>query len=286
MGTASLHLDALGPAWRGLWSKVAPKCGNRNCAKTGNVWRRLHKRTARVLFDGSSYCVDGCLDLTLDLALHHLQPSTKQASSAHRIPLGLLLLSRQQLTPEQLRAGLEAQQQAGRGKLGDWLQTLGFVTEQQVTAAVARQWSCPVLRASPETLSLRRGPEIPFTLLQHFLMFPVDYVQATSTLHLAFGEAVDYRVMYAIEQMIGCRTEPCMTLPSLLREKLQAVAGHRGEREMVFDRVSDVSDFIPIIRSYCTRVSASEVRLVSCGSHLWARLLRSGTHPIDLLLAS
>jgi len=286
MGTASFHLDAWRPAWRGLWSKVAPKCANRECIQTRNVWRRLHKRTAKVLFDGSWYCVDGCLDLPLDLALHHLHPASQRQPSPHRIPLGLLLLSRQQLTAEQLRAGLEAQQNAGHGKLGQWLQTLGFVTEQQVTAAVARQWSCPVLRTPPEALSLRRGPAIPLTLLRHFLMFPVDYVQATSTLHLAFGEGIDYRVLYAIEQMIGCRTEPCMALPSLLRQKLQAVAGHRGEREMVFDRASDPAEFIPIIRSYCVRVCASEVRVVSCGSHLWARLLRAGTHLVDLLLAS
>jgi hypothetical protein len=117
-------------------------------------------------------------------------------------------------------------------------------------------------------------------------MMPVHYVAATETLHLAFGEAIDYSVLYALEQMLGCRTEFCLTVPSLVRQQLDALAGPRAESEVVFDRIADSSEFSRIIRSYSLRLSAIEIRLAACGSHLWVRLHRPSHPPLDLMLRS
>ena len=115
-------------------------------------------------------------------------------------------------------------------------------------------------------------------------MIPVDYVAATATLHLAFGEAIDYGVLYAIERMLGCHTEFCLAVPSLVRQRLEALAGPRAEREVVFDRVADGAEFSRIIRSYCVRLSTTEIRLAACGPHLWVRLFRPSHPPMDLVL--
>ena len=236
--------------------------------------------------EGSSYCLDECLEQALIDALRRVRDSVRNEPASHRIPLGLLLLSRQQLTVDQLRAALAAQRSAGRGRIGEWLQTMGFVSEHQVTAALARQWSCPVLRANTLSPNFGRAPQIPVTLLESFVMMPVDYVEATSTLHIAFAERIDYSVLYAIEQMLGCRTEACMAVPSLLRNKLQSLSEHRCESEVVFDCMADPAEFARIIRSYSIRISASEIRLASCGSHVWVRLLRPSRPALDLLLGS
>ena len=50
-------------------------------------------------------------------------------------------------------------------------------------------------------------------------MIPVDYVDSPATLHIAFGEGIDYGVLYAIEQMVGCHTESCMAVPSFVRHR-------------------------------------------------------------------
>jgi hypothetical protein len=74
----------------------------------------------------------------------------------------------------------------------------------------------------------------------------INYVETTSALHIAFGEGIDYSVFYAIEQMMGCHTETCMAVPSFVRKNLQSISGHRGESEVVFDRVAE-----------CRRVSSN-----------------------------
>ena len=120
-----------------------------------------------------------------------------------------------------VRVSLEAQRTAGHGRIGEWFQTLGFVSEQQVTAALARQWSCPVLRPNSIALGCEHTAEIPITLLESCVMIPLNDVDSTATLHIAFGDSIDYSALYAIERMLGCHTDACLAAPSLVHKSLQ-----------------------------------------------------------------
>jgi len=291
MGGAILYFDTWTLAWHEFWARLAPRCSHLDCWRTQTFWRRFRGKRRAILLQGSRYCVERCLERALTDLLGRVRTVSNGAVAPHRIPLGLLLLSRQQLTAEQLRAALAAQRSAGHGRIGDWVQTLGFASEQQVTAALARQWSCPLWRMnsldSPILMSdPSRAPQIPRTVLEAFLMIPVDYVSATATLHLAFGDGIDYSVLYAIERMAGCRTVACMAVPSLVRQSLQSLPRRRDENEVVFDQAVDAAEFARIVRSYCVRLGASQVSLVACGPHLWVRLFRPSRPPLDLMLRS
>jgi len=224
-------------------------------------------------------------------------------TAPHRIPLGLLLLSRQQLTAGQLRMALEAQREAaGRGqspdlrKIGAWLQELGFSTEVEVTAALARQWSCPVLRESAGATDPSRFSSlfpavfssafsgIPVPLLESFQMMPVELVEATGTLLMAFSEGIDYTVLYAIEQMLGYRTEACLVCPSTLRKSLEALGRERGTSVAIFEGMEDAGECAHIVGSYSARVKAEEIRVARCGDHLWIRLERLRQEAVTLVL--
>jgi hypothetical protein len=282
MGTASLPFDSWGLAWRELWARLAPRCGRQDCART--LWRRLRVPRGIVRMQGARYCLDHCLERALADALRQMRATSRRSVLSHRLPLGLLLLSRQQVTADELRRALAEQRAAGQGRIGDWLQHLGFATDVQITAALARQWSCPVLDASLIAAGRDRIPQLPVALLESFAMVPVDYVAATATLHMAFGEGIDYSALYAIEQMLGCHTEACLVRPAALRQNLAVLAERRGGTEMVFDRVADAAEFARIIRSYAACVDAEEIRLAACGPHLWVRLLQASRPPLDLLL--
>ena len=280
MASASLHFAAP----RSFWRRFTTSSGQLHCTHTGTLWHRLRFRTPGVLLGGTRYCVDSCLEDALSDALRRTYSLPQRAAASHRVPLGLLMLSRQQITPEQLHFALETQRAKGYGRIGEWLETLGFVDETQVTAALARQWSCPILRLS--SVLARRAPQLPVTLLARFLMIPVDYVEVTSTLHLAFADGLDYSILYAIEQMIGCHTAPCMAAPSFVHSHLQALTARRSDSEVVFECLSDTAEACRIIRSYCLRVAASEIRVFYCAPYFWIRLLRFSLPPLDLLLRS
>jgi hypothetical protein len=283
MARPSIHFDSWSLAWRGIRQRLAPKADSSDCVHLQGVWHRVRKKPQGIMMQGRRYCQEYCLERALGEALRRARSASKRARISHRIPLGLLLLSRQQLSADQLQVALAKQRTAGRGKIGEWLQELGFVNEQQVTAALARQWSCPVLLPNARFEANSRFPQIPATLLRSFVMVPVDYVQATATLHIAFAEAIDYRVLYAIEQMTGCRTEPCMAVPSFVHQRLRTLSSDRTEGEIAFDRVTD-AESSRIIRSYSIRVAATEIRLAACGHQLWVRLLPPFHPSLDLLL--
>jgi hypothetical protein len=356
MTTARFHFESWGSAWRQFWRELwhefstafAPACARPDCQHTRSLWRRFRRKSRGVVIEGLRYCREDCMEQALTDALRRRRSVSQSAQAPHRVPLGLVLLSRQELTAEQLQAGLAAQRSAGRGKIGEWLQTLGFASEQQVTSALARQWSCPVWRPStlhaeaflyprvslhPEVSNqgssksassklgsskpgsskpgssklgsrnsgstksgplksgfskpgASRAPQIPRTLLEAFVMIPVDYVESKATLHIAFSEGIDYSLLYAIEQMVGCRTESCLAVPSFVRRHLQARSLARVESEVVFDRVADGGEFSRIVRSYSVRLAATELRLAVCGPYSWVRLLCPTRPPLDLMLGS
>jgi len=283
MGTASIHFDHVSLVWRSFWYRLAPRRASNQCIYLQSMWRRLRGKTPGVLLDGALCCLNHCLEPALFDAFEPVRSTLKPSAVPHRIPLGLLLVSRQQLTAEQLWTALEVQRSAGHGRLGEWLLSLGFVTEDNITAALARQWSCPVLRTRPSLRRNSRSPQLPLALLENFAMIPVDYVEATSTLHLAFGDGVDHNVLYAIEKMTQSHTAPCMAASSFVRANLQNRLRHRSECEVAFEGPADTAECCRIVVSYCARLSASEIRLAGCGSSIWVRLFRMSRPPMDLL---
>jgi hypothetical protein len=266
-------------AWRGACKKMAPGCGYR-CLRGTSLWRRLGHGHRVVRLQGQLYRHPECLESALVEVVGRLRSTSNRAGvPTHRVPLGLLLLSRAQLTAEQLSTGLAAQRAAGRGKLGEWLQELGFVSEPQITAALARQWACPVLRTTPNT---SRIPALPQLLLESFGMVPVDFVEAKATLYVAFSERIDYTVLYAIQQMLGCHTEPCLISPEMLRRTLVAQAP--GRQAIVFEHLVDAFELARIVRNYATQSHAVEVRMALCGSYIWTRLQCPLNTALDLVL--
>lgn len=279
-------IQSLQSTRRNLWMKAAPLCGFCDSVTARSGWQRMQGRSYGVYLHGIRYCGAECLERALcdELAKERYTPM-RSAVAAHRIPLGLILVSRQQLTAGQLRIALAEQRAAGRRKLGEWLQELGFATELEITAALARQWSCPVLRGEAAMISRDRCPAIPLALLKAFQMMPVEMVEASRTLLVAFSDGVDYTVLYAIQSMLGYHTESCLVNTSLLQAHLQTLARIRVSDDVVFDRVQH-SECAQIIVSYTAKVGAKDVRLARCGNHLWARLERPKRAALNLVLST
>ncbi len=278
-------LQFLNDAWHEMWRKAAPACGGCDSARPRSRWQRMHRRSSGVRLHGRRYCGADCLRQALLQALSESGPAAERAAIAsHRVPLGLLLLSRQQLSAEQLRCALEAQRNAGRGKIGEWLQHLGFATELDVTAALARQWRCPLLREAAN-LFADHCPAIPLPLLESFQMIPVELVESNRSLLVAFSRAVDHTALYAIERMLGYHTEPCLVTASAMRQGLLALAGIRVSDDVVFERVED-SECARIIASYAAKLAACEIRLARCGKHLWARFERDKAYPLNIVFTA
>ena len=243
---------------------------------------RLFWRRRGICLDHSWFCSPQCFEKAARKYFARARlPVLPAPAPRHRIPLGLLMLSRGQLTNPQLRQALEAQSAEGRGRVGRWLETLGFATEAQVTAALGLQWGCPVLPPFAAS-DMRCSGMLPFRLMEKFHMLPIQYVGATRMLYIAFSEGVEYTALYAIEQMLDCRTEACLIRHSSMENVFERLGHERRPGELLFEGERDPEEMARITCSYVLKLGAGHNRIVACGQYFWVRLLGAG-ESTDLL---
>jgi hypothetical protein len=181
------------------------------------------------------------------------------------------MLARGKLTYLEVRAALEAQRRAHYGKIGEWIEKLGFASEQEVTTALALQWGCPVA-SSFDSSTFDSPGSIPLPILEAFQMLPLNYVSSTNTLYLAFGERVDHAALCAIEKILDCRTQPCVAGRRSIARQLDAMRQLPRPSDVEFGPMNDLAEMARIASSYTARLTPEQVRLNRIGRFIWLRL--------------
>ena len=256
------------------------RCKNPTCPHRGRPWRILRASTEGIFLNGFWHCSSACFEETLGEFLVRLLPAaTRQKSTAHRIPLGLLLLSLGLINEAQLKQALKAQRESEKGRLGDWLRNLGTVTEMQITQALARQWSLAVFPLANNEKYRECAHLVPLPLLENSEMVPVHFLPPTRQLYMAFAEGVDYTALYAVEQMLDLRTEPCLAPQSEIQCALDEIRRQPRPREILYELLRDPQGWAKsaramagTVRRQAEETGTQEVRLVACGGFLWSRL--------------
>src|SRR5439155_23860506 len=164
--------------------KPSRACSSPDCGYDQSIRQRLWRLAPSVRLHGSPFCFPECLEAELLRRLQHTPAAQhRELVNSCRVPLGLLMLSRGELTNEQLQRALHLQKKNGTGRIGEWLQQLGHACDASVAAALASQWSCPVVKTIPAGVG---NCTIPFYLLKHFCMAPVHFSNDRRMLHMAF----------------------------------------------------------------------------------------------------
>jgi hypothetical protein len=265
--------------WSANWIKrqhqesADPPCALASCAGPQSLWQRFRQRhrPGGTFLQGVFYCKPQCLETAMVGQLSRLRTLAPSPQPPNRIPLGLLMVARGKLTYLEVRAALEAQRRARYGKIGEWIEKLGFATEQEVTSALALQWGCPVALSFDPATVLSPG-DIPLPILEAFQMLPFNYVARTNTLHLAFGERVDHAALYAIEKILACRTQPCVAGRKSIARQLEAMRQLARPSEVEFGPMNDLAEMARIASSYTARLTPEQVRLSRVGRFIWLRL--------------
>ena len=270
--------DFLKPlTWSSNWIKrhnfesSQPPCALVSCSRPQSLWQRLRHRSNGTFLQGVFYCQPQCLETALAGQLSRLRVMAPPPPPPNRIPLGLLMVARGKLSYTEVRAALEAQRRARYGKIGEWIEKLGFATEQEVTSALALQWGCPVA-TSFDPSAIQSPGSIPLPILEAFQMLPFNYAAVTNTLYLAFGERVDHAALYAIEKILDCRTQPCVAGRKSIARQLDSMRQLPRPCEVEFGRMNDLAEMARIASSYTARLSPEQVRLSRVGRFIWLRL--------------
>jgi hypothetical protein len=266
-------------AWPANWIKrrnldsSEPACALACCSSPQSLWQRFRKRhrPSGTFLQGAFYCQPQCLETALIGQLSRLRVTAPSTQPPNRIPLGLLMVARGKLTYLEVRAALEAQRRARYGKIGEWIEKLGFATEQEVTSALALQWGCPVA-SSFDPSTIPSPGSVPLSILEAFQMLPLNYAASTNTLYLAFGERVDHAALYAIEKILDCRTQPCVAGRKSIARQLDFMRQLPRPSDVEFGPMNDLAEMGRIASSYTARLTPEQVRITRIGRFIWLRL--------------
>lgn len=276
--SSSLPPLATKAGWFQSWRCQSPGCVERSGQ------RPWYKRPYAIELQGGRCCSPDCLQHAIVRLAGDLLPRGEApAPRAHRIPLGLLLLSRNVIDAEQLRGALEAQKQNGRGRLGEWLRREHGVPEEQITAAVALQWARPLFPL-PESPTWRqcRG-WLPLGLMHTLSMAPLHFAADQQCLYVGFSQTVAFHALHAVQEIYGCRTEACIIGDSDLERietEFRRSSVHPAAVDLRFDG-SSLEEIGAIVREHAQRLLTRQIRMTAVAPFIWVRL--QGEHASHLL---
>jgi hypothetical protein len=250
---------------------LAPMCANNSCNR--KTWlQAFSHRNDGLKVDGDWYCSPRCFEQAVKGKIGELLTTQGKPVKARtsRVPLGLLLLQRGVLTAEQLQSALN-RHRLTEMNFGDVVQQLGFATPEQVTAAVAAQWACPVFPLGD------RQPDVPVRIPRQFLelygMLPVHYAESERRLLVGFVSGVQHQVLYTIGLMTSCTVAPCFITAREYETHLHSPSTpFLRDNELVFEQIVETIEMARVTTNYVVQLSADRVRLGRCRNYLWIRI--------------
>jgi MshEN domain len=255
--------------------RIFPRCENPRCAHEGNLWPVVRRRSAGIHLEGRWFCGQACFEQSvaglLDTTIVPL--ASRWKPKAHRLPIGLVLLSRGVIRDDQLREALDLQRLAGtHHRLGHWLQQMGAATEDEITSALAAQWACPVFPLAQERSFLHCSTMFPAPLIKAARMLPVYVSRDRSQVYVAFVDGIDHSWLRSAEHILGCETVPCLVSPSAFNRAVEEMGSRGRSEEFVFENLADTREIARITTSFALQLRAKSVQLVGCREFAWARI--------------
>ena len=262
-----------------VWKSLLPACSNPDCT-TRSLRQAMSRRHSTVLMADVPFCTPECFEEGARVKLEGLLRSrhTQEPAPRLRMPLGLVLLSRNVLTPDQLKIALEDQPRSGQN-IGEIVQRLGFATPEQVTAAVAAQWACPIFPLSDRTVIPQL--DIPRRLLETYKMLPVHFVTKGRKLMIGFVTRVQYHILETIGHITSSVVTPCFITARDYHQGLYSPFAVEQGNEIIFDRVDGPSEMANVACNYVKQLRATRTRLGICRDYLWMRMW--GKQQMDIL---
>jgi hypothetical protein len=264
-----LQLKSIFPSRDLGWNRVRALCAQPDCHNK-LLTRFVPGSPAGITVRADWYCSADCFAQGIRGILHSLSgEEVVEVPRTPRLSLGLALLTKGYLTTEQFRYAT-ARNSADGVDVEATVVEQGWVTEKHLAAARAAQWGYPVLGQDLSGHSV--VADLPPTLFHACKATPLYYSSDYKRLVLGFVQRVDHSMLQAIEQISGCRAEPCFITPTELTRQLYRLTAPRGYKEAVVERPGAAREMAMSLGGYALQIAAREAFFTRCHSFLWTRL--------------
>src|SRR5579884_2669442 len=132
--------------------------------------------------------------------------------------LGDLLLKAKIITPEQLAQALKAQKENGGARLGSILVKLGFVTDEEVTTFLSRQYGVPAINLNYFDLDPNVVKLVPQETARRYQVLPLSRVG--SSLTIAMADPTNVFAIDDVKFMTGFNIEPVVASETAISDAI------------------------------------------------------------------
>ena len=155
--------------------------------------------------------------------------------------LGDLLVKERIITPEQLDKALRAQRDSGpNARLGSTLVQLGFVSDEEVTNFLSRQYGVPAINLQYFEIDSSVVKLIPEETAKRYQILPLSRVGASLT--IAMVDPTNVYAMDDIKFMTGFNIEPVVASESAIQEAIEKAYGGSTNEENVDELLASMGD--------------------------------------------
>ena len=152
--------------------------------------------------------------------------------------LGEILIKESLITSDQLRQALEHQKTNG-GRLGTCLMKLGFVSDDEITGVLSRQYGVPSINLKYYEVDASVIKLIPQDTAVRYQIVPLSRVG--STLTIAMTDPTNVFAMDDIKFMTGFNVEPVVASEAAITEAITKFYGQAGNEEELSKVMKDLT---------------------------------------------
>src|SRR5712675_3659430 len=174
--------------------------------------------------------------------------------------LGDLLVKEKVISPEQLEQALKTQKDAGgKDRLGSVLVKLGFLSDDDVTNFLSRQYGVPAinlqfLEIDPAVVKL-----IPYETAKRYQILPLSRVGASLT--IAMVDPTNVFAMDDIKFMTGFNIEPVVASESSIQGGIEKAYGTTKDEDLetVMQSMTELNDADVELQAEETQMELAEL---------------------------
>jgi type IV pilus assembly protein PilB len=155
------------------------------------------------------------------------------------VRLGEILIKESLITQDQLQKALEFQRSNG-GKLGSCLTKLGYITDDDITGVLSRQYGVPSINLKYYEIDPSVIKLIPMDTASRYQVIPLSRVG--SVLTIAMTDPTNVFAMDDIKFMTGFNVEPVVASESAIAEAIARFYGAETNQEELSKMMKDLVD--------------------------------------------
>jgi len=179
-------------------------CQRKGCSRIRSDFSLFLSRRRPPRFENRTFCSETCLQLHIEEVLSERWQALSQSRqrAVRRPKLGTILLQSSGVTRDQIDRARQSQLETGEGRIGEWLLRLGFVSEQQVTLALSKQYGLPMIKLRESDSPSDAIRLIPGKVARSLRFLPVGLDDQQDALRIAVSPPLDFHYQDALRRMI------------------------------------------------------------------------------------